>query len=85
MITEFHELNPQPPGRVISTPFSFHFPVHLHFNLVSSVLAILSTRLATEMICQMIECHQFSFHIAVPQKRLKPLILSKTSYQNSLK
>ena len=85
MLSEFHELNPQPPGCVISTPFSFHFPVHLHFNLVSSLLAILPTRLATEMIRQMIEFDQFSFHSPVPQKRLKPLNLGNTSYQNSLK
>ena len=42
------------------TPFPFHFLVYLHLNLVSLLLAQFSTRMATEMISQMIECYQFS-------------------------
>ena len=50
---------------IISTPFHFHFLVHLHFNLVSSHLAIFSTRMAIGMIYQMIECYLFSCQFAV--------------------
>jgi hypothetical protein len=68
---------------IIYTPFHFHFLVHLHFNLVSSLLATFSNRMATEMIYQMIECYQFSCQFAVvSQKRYvqkrSPLILSNT-------
>ena len=54
---------------VISTPFPFHFLVHLHFNLLSSLPAIFVTRIATEVISQIIECYQFSCHLAVPEKK----------------
>ena len=69
--------------------FHFHILVNLHFNLVSSILAILfSTSMATKIISQMIEC----FGSVVSLLCLKrdgskkiPLILNNTQYQNSLK
>ena len=47
----------------------FHFLVHLHFKLVSLLLAICATQMTTEMISQMIEYYQFKYHFAVSQKR----------------
>ena len=35
------------------------------YNLLSSLLAIFSTRMAIEMIFQLIECYQFSCQFAV--------------------
>ena len=52
-----------------STPFPFHFLVHLQFNLLSWLQAIFATSIAAEMISQMIECYQFSCHFAVPEKK----------------
>ena len=39
--------------------------VHLHFNLVSSLLALFATIMANQKINKMIECYQFSCHFAV--------------------
>ena len=52
----------------IFTPFSFsiHFLFHLHFNLVISLLALFSTRIATQLIRVVIECYQISCYFAVP-------------------
>ena len=67
--------------RVSSTPFPFHFLVHLHFNLVSSLLAVFSTRIASQMIIQMIECYQFSCRFPVTPKRYgKRCLLFKTHH-----
>ena len=49
--------------------FSLLSLVYLHFSLVNSILAIFSSRMATGMISQIIECYQFSCQLAVPQKR----------------
>ena len=54
---------------VSSTPSPFHFLVHLHFKLISSLLAIFATQMTSEMIFQMIECYQFKYHFTVSQKR----------------
>ena len=76
------------PGFVYSTPFPFHFLVHLQFKLVSSLLGIFANQMTSEMISQMIECYQSSCLFAVSQNRWGqkiPLILINTQYQNSLK
>ena len=43
-------LRAEPQWCVLSTPFPIHFLVYLHFNLVSSVLAMFATRMVTEII-----------------------------------
>ena len=47
------------------THFPFKFLVNLHFNQVSSHLALFATRITT----QMIECCQFGFYFIATQKR----------------
>ena len=55
---------------VSSTPFQFHFHVHLHIDIVSSLLALFATRMATQLITQMIEsCHFRSYSIWLYLKR----------------
>ena len=49
-------------------PFHFYFLVNLHFNLVSSLLALFAARIAFQM---KVKCYQFSCHchITVHQKK----------------
>ena len=53
---------------VSSTLFFFDCLVHLHLNLISSLLA---SKIAKQITNQMIECDQFSCHSAVPPKRFQ--------------
>ena len=56
-------------GGVSSVPFPFRFPFQLHFELVSSLLALDATELVsqplTQMVVEMINIHV----ISVQQKR----------------
>ena len=45
---------------VSSTPFQFHFLVHLHIDIVSSLLALFATRMATQMILVFISVDDIS-------------------------
>ena len=45
---------------VSSAPFQFHFLLHLHIDIVSSLLALFATRIATQMILVFISVNVIS-------------------------
>ena len=52
-------------GGFIYTYF-ISFGVHLHFNLVTSLVARFAIRMASQKKTKLIECYQFSCHFSVP-------------------
>jgi hypothetical protein len=75
--------------------YFFYFLVRLHFNLLSKfhrigkfIPALFATRMATQMITQVMKCYRFSCHFSLPQKRYKQkvtLLLSTTLHRSILK